>query len=158
LMRRSYVHHCRMARAHGDIVRGWASQHPPASCVFALKSIVRSFADSMPTTIRERSDWGSSGHCSQRPAVLRKRALMAEFTSIPCRGHRNLASREWATGTHDPALPTSWSRHLITSTRRARAALTMGALATAATFALTLGPATAFAATPSDVADNGGAA
>jgi alkaline phosphatase len=57
-----------------------------------------------------------------------------------------------------PHVPPSWSRHLITSTRRARAAFTMGALATAATFALTLGPAAAFAATPEDVADNGGAA
>jgi alkaline phosphatase len=47
---------------------------------------------------------------------------------------------------------------LITSTRRARAAFAKGALAAAATFALTLGPAAAFAATPPDVADNGGAA
>jgi alkaline phosphatase len=47
---------------------------------------------------------------------------------------------------------------MIRSTRRRRAALTIGAVATAASFALTLGPAGAFAATPSNVADNGGAA
>jgi alkaline phosphatase len=52
-----------------------------------------------------------------------------------------------------------WSRHVIHSTsRRRRAALTLGAVATAASFALTLGPAAAFAATPDDVEKNGGAA
>jgi alkaline phosphatase len=44
------------------------------------------------------------------------------------------------------------------TSRRRRAALTLGAVATAASFALTLGPAAAFAATPDNVADNGGAA
>jgi len=44
------------------------------------------------------------------------------------------------------------------TSRRRRAALTLGAVATAASFALTLGPAAAFAATPDDVEKNGGAA
>ena len=47
---------------------------------------------------------------------------------------------------------------MILSTPRRRAVLTMGAMVTAASFALTLGPAAAFAATPDNVADNGGAA
>jgi alkaline phosphatase len=42
--------------------------------------------------------------------------------------------------------------------RRRRAALTVGAVVTAGSFLLTLGPAAAFAATPDNVADNGGAA
>jgi alkaline phosphatase len=46
---------------------------------------------------------------------------------------------------------------ILTPPRR-RAALTIGAVVTAASFALTLGPAAVFAATPGDVADNGGAA
>jgi len=44
------------------------------------------------------------------------------------------------------------------TSRRRRAALTLGAVATAASFAITLGPAAAFAATPDDVEKNGGAA
>jgi hypothetical protein len=39
--------------------------------------------------------------------------------------------------------------------RRRRAALTVGAVVTAGSFLLTLGPAAAFAATPDNVADNG---
>ena len=42
--------------------------------------------------------------------------------------------------------------------RRHRAALTLGAVVTASSFLLTLGPVAAFAATPDNVADNGGAA
>ena len=58
-----------------------------------------------------------------------------------------------------PIRPILWSRHVIHSTsRRRRAALTIGAVATVASFALTLGPAAAFGATPDDVAENGGAA
>ncbi|NIJ04432.1 alkaline phosphatase [Frigoribacterium faeni] len=45
-----------------------------------------------------------------------------------------------------------------TSTRRRRAALATGAAATLASFALVLSPAVALAATPADVATNGGAA
>ena len=45
-----------------------------------------------------------------------------------------------------------------TNTRRRRAALATGAAATLASFALVLSPAVALAATPADVADNGGAA
>jgi alkaline phosphatase len=45
-----------------------------------------------------------------------------------------------------------------TNTRRRRAALATGAAATLASFALVLSPAVALAATPADVAENGGAA